>query len=70
MSVEADKDTNRVDAVCKRLADKNGESCRRASIINGSQRVLSRPDALVPQPRSSAVGFSLKMGAKQRQKLE
>lgn len=50
MRVEADKDTNRVDAVGDRLTNKNRETCRRASIMNGSQRVLSGPDALMPQP--------------------
>ena len=70
MRVEADKDTNRVDAVGDRLTNKNRETCRRASIMNGSQRVLSGPDALMPQSRSPAVGFGFAMGTKKWQKLE
>ena len=50
MRVEADKNTNRVDAFCDRLTKENRETCRLASIIDGSQRVLSGPDALMPQP--------------------
>jgi hypothetical protein len=48
MRVEADEDTNRVDAVCDRLTNQNGKTCRRASIMAGSQGVLSGPDALMP----------------------
>jgi len=36
MRVEADKDTNGVDAVCDCLTNEKRETCRRASIMNGS----------------------------------
>ena len=50
MRVEADKDADRADAFCDRLTNENRETCRRAWITNGIQRVLSGPDALMPQP--------------------
>jgi len=50
MRVEADKDSNYVDAFCDRLTNKKRETCRRAWSMNGIQRVLSGPDALMPQP--------------------
>ena len=50
MRVESDKDANRSDAFCDRLTNKKRQTCRRAWNMNGIQRVLSGPDALMPQP--------------------
>ncbi len=70
MRIEADKDTDRVDAVCDHLTNKKRETCSRALIVKGSQRIPSGTDALLPQPRIPAVEIGFAMGAKEWQKLE
>ncbi len=48
--VEADKDTTHGDAICYRLTNETEETCSQAFIWNGSQRILSGPDTLMPKP--------------------
>jgi len=70
MLVKANENTDRMNAFSKRMSDKTGETYRRGAIVPHRKRVVPRPNALVPQPRMSAVKINLTMGAKQRQKLE